>query len=77
MRKYRMVIIIIAAAVLALIGLYMYRGGTALNTPGTVTQLDSEDLPEGFMDNLESVKPEIDGFHFDVEEEAGSPAMPN
>ena len=41
---------------------------------GKTVSLDPEDLPDDFLENLESVKPEIDGFHFDEEEGSGSSA---
>ena len=74
MRKYRMVLLIIAVAALALIGFFVWRGRVASDAPGTVMTLDPEDLPDDFLENLESVKPEIDGFHFDEEEGSGSSA---
>ena len=74
MSKHKKIIFILAAAALILIGFFIWQVRSQEKAQSAVTTLNAEDLPEDFLDNLESVKPEIDGFHFD--EETGEEAAP-
>ena len=60
MRKIKIVLILLLAAALAVAG-YSFLSGKEEK----VKKIDVRELPEGVLDQLEEVRPEIDGFHFD------------
>ena len=60
MGKMKFILIILLAAVIALAGYSILSGKEE-----KVKKITAQDLPEGALENLEEVRPEIDGFHFD------------
>lgn len=56
----KFILIILLAAVIALAGYSLLS-----REEEKVKKITAQDLPEGALENLEEVRPEIDGFHFD------------
>ena len=62
MGKMKFILIILLAAALAFAGYFLFSGKPEEEK---VKKITAQELPEGALESLEEVRPEIDGFRFD------------